>query len=77
MSCYSFLLNRRCTVCVETRGLLPVPAAADADALNDVQAKPYVSNNDTYDLNAVLAALFLGVLILILFFVVSLILLLK
>ena len=42
-----------------------------------LQAKPYVTNVDTYDVNAVLAALFLGVLILILFFVVSLILLLK
>ncbi|KAK9906867.1 hypothetical protein WJX75_009399 [Coccomyxa subellipsoidea] len=41
------------------------------------EAKPYVTNEDTYDLNAVLSALFLGVLILILFFVVSLILLLK
>ncbi|CAL8462304.1 g1835 [Coccomyxa elongata] len=44
---------------------------------NVQQAKPYVTNNDTYDLNAVLSALFLGVVILILFFVVSLILLLK
>lgn len=44
---------------------------------NVQQAKPYVTNDDTYDLNSVLAALFLGVLILILFFVVSLILLLK
>lgn len=42
-----------------------------------LQAKPYVTNVDTYDVNAVLAALFLGVLILILFFVVSLVLLLK
>ncbi len=41
------------------------------------QAKPYVTNEDTFDLNALLSALFLGVLILILFFVVSLILLLK
>ena len=41
-----------------------------------LQARPYTHTN-TYDENAVLAALFLEVLIVLLFFVISLILLLK
>ena len=50
----------------------PTGSASDA-----VQAKKYTYNADAYDVNAVLAALFLGVVIVILFFVVSLVLLLK
>ena len=42
-----------------------------------MQAKKYTHTADTYDVNAVLAALFMGVLIVILFFVVSLVILLK
>ena len=41
-----------------------------------MQARPYTHTN-SYDENAVLAALFLEVLIVLLFFVISLILLLK
>jgi hypothetical protein len=48
-----------------------------ADEFLLVQAKKYTYSSDSFDVNAVLAALFLGVLIVILFFVVSLVILLK
>lgn len=41
-----------------------------------LQARPYVHTN-AYDVNAVLAAIFLEVVVVLLFFVISLILLLK
>jgi hypothetical protein len=47
------------------------------EGLSWAQAKKYTYSSDAYDVNAVLAALFLGVVVVILFFVVSLVLLLK